>query len=75
MKEELSEAYCFGCDKRLVDVVEVRFGICNECVEDVEFIKEIFEQAEMYTAMSFNLTQALKEKANLFIDPDEKDYN
>lgn len=75
MSDEIGDARCFACDIELIDVQDIRFGVCSDCLENAETIKEIFEQAEMYTAMTFNIFQALKEKATLFVEPDEVDYN
>lgn len=71
-KEQL-DAHCFCCDVDLVNAEEIRFGICSECLENSETIKDVFESGEMYLAMTFNIFQAIKHRIQTLTEPE--DYN
>lgn len=69
--EESLSANCFCCDIEMIDVSEIRFGVCNDCLQNKEVIQEVFEQGEMYCAMVFNIFQALKHKVETITEPEE----
>ncbi len=76
MNDEInSDAHCFCCDIELIEVTDIRFGVCADCLENHEIIQEVFEQSQMYAAMAFNIAQALRERASIWIDENDKDFN